>query len=901
MATPLKFASLLILTSALVAPAALAQTNPAPADSSADSAAAPAGAQAAEEAPPEVSVPGGDIVVVGRPNANVQRVAPAVVSILSTADIARTGEGNIAGALGRVTGLSVVGSGFVYVRGLGDRYSLALLNGSPLPSPEPLKRSIPLDLFPTNIVASSLVQKSYSVNFPGEFGGGVINLTTSAVPKDKFLTLSVGGGFQSETTGINGYTYYGSKTDWTGFDNGARNTPAGLAAYYATRQTTSQITDEQNRVLASSLVTPHLSILQRDGTIPPNVTASLSGGTSFDMGSDTTLGLIATAGYSNKWQTRDAIQQFSSQDDLSFKDSDFERVTTTDRVVVNGLLGTGIQFGDNKVRGTALYIRDTLKSARVGIGSRSPGIATFQTQDAAWYERQLIDTQLVGEFKPLEGLSLDLRAGYANSQREAPTETTFEYFKTNSSTDPYRDQYQISLTGNVGTRPRIAFSDLNENLWSGGADLTYKVIPTLNLSVGYSYQRTKRLTSRREFQLSADNSTPTGVLLLRPDLLFSPGVISGKGQNGVVNPFGIEANEVEPNPIWLARLRNHAGYGKINWQVTPEILIDAGVRYEWAREHVGRVSAFATDTGVLENDIQKHYWLPAGTITWEFQPDMQLRVNASKTIARPQFRELVVQPYFDPETNRTYRGNRFLTDSELINAEARYEWYFARDQRLSVAGFFKHIDRPIESYLSLDSSGNSASTYFANAPKADLWGAEFEVQKYVDMSTWSDAAMFAARRLVLIANYTYTKSKLKVSSGDTTIGGNEQVTPASAYFRDGAPLTGQSDHIANLQIGMEDTDKLSQQTLILSYASKRVTSRGVTANQPDVYEHPGFNLDFVWRQGLNLAGRDFDFKFEARNILYNKYKEYQETGSNRVYYNYYNLGTTFNLSVSTTF
>lgn len=895
MATPLRFASMLFLSSALIAPAALAQSNaPAPAN------AAPAAAEPAEETPPEVSLPGGDIVVVGRGNANVQRSAPAVVSVLSTADIARTGEGNIAGALGRVTGLSVVGGGFVYVRGLGDRYSLALLNGSPLPSPEPLKRSIPLDLFPTNIVASSLVQKSYSVNFPGEFGGGVINLTTNAVPKEKFLTLSVGGGFHSETTGINGYTYYGGKWDWTGFDNGSRNTPPGLAAYYATRQNTSQITDEQNRALAGSLITPHLSIVQREGTLPPNFSGSLSGGTSFELGSDTTLGLIATAGYSNKFQTRDAIQQFSSQDDLSFIDSNFERVSTTDRVVVNGLLGLGLEFGDNKIRGTNLFIRDTLKSTRVGLGTRSPGTATFQNTDTAWYERQLIDSQLVGEFKPMEGLSLDVRAGFANSQREAPAETTIEYFKTNNSADPYGDLYQISLTGNVGNRPRIAFSDLDENLWSAGADLTYKVTSGLNLSVGYAYQFTKRVTLRREFQLNADNSAPTAILLLRPDLLFSPGVINSV-QNGVINPYGIEANEVEPNPKWRARLLNHAGYAKLNWQATPEIQIDAGVRYEWAREHVGRASVFASDKAVLENEIKKHYWLPAGTITWEFQPGMQLRVNASKTIARPQFRELVVQPYFDPETNRTYRGNRFLTDSELINAEARYEWYFARDQRLSLAGFYKHIDRPIESYLSLDSSGNSASTYFANAPKANLWGVELEAQKYIDLSTWSEASMFASRRLVLIGNYTYTKSKLKVSASDTTIGGNEQVTPASAYFRNGAPLTGQSDHLVNLQVGMEDTDKLSQQTLILSYASKRVTSRGVTANQPDVFEHPGFNLDFVWRQGVSLVGRDFDVKFEARNLLYNKYKEYQQFGSNRVNYNYYNIGTTFNLSVSTTF
>ena len=199
---------------AAVEPAAAEQT---PAD--------PASAEPAQEQV-DVSVPGGgEIVVTGRRDANLAKTSGQVLTVLGAAEIARTGEGNIAGALSRVTGLSVVGSGFVFVRGLGDRYSLALLNGSPLPSPEPLRRVVPLDIFPTGVIASSLVQKSYSVNYPGEFGGGVINLTTTAVPKESFLTLGTGISGDSETTGNLGYTYYGSKSDNSGFDNGERDIP----------------------------------------------------------------------------------------------------------------------------------------------------------------------------------------------------------------------------------------------------------------------------------------------------------------------------------------------------------------------------------------------------------------------------------------------------------------------------------------------------------------------------------------------------------------------------------------------------------------------------------------------------------------------------------------------------
>ena len=181
MSTIARFAGALLVTSALVLPTLAAAQE----DASAAPEAPPSDGGAGELEKPhdeqvEISIPGGgdEILVTGRRDRNVARSSDQVVSILSSEEIARTGEGNIAGALARVTGLSVVGSGFVYVRGLGDRYSLALLNGSPLPSPEPLRRVVPLDLFPSGVIASSLVQKSYSANFPGEFGGGVINLTT---------------------------------------------------------------------------------------------------------------------------------------------------------------------------------------------------------------------------------------------------------------------------------------------------------------------------------------------------------------------------------------------------------------------------------------------------------------------------------------------------------------------------------------------------------------------------------------------------------------------------------------------------------------------------------------------------------------------------------------------------
>jgi outer membrane receptor protein involved in Fe transport len=124
--------------------------------------------------------------------------------------------------------------------------------------------------------------------------------------------------------------------------------------------------------------------------------------------------------------------------------------------------------------------------------------------------------------------------------------------------------------------------------------------------------------------------------------------------------------------------------------------------------------------------------------------------------------------------------------------------------------------------------------------------------------------------------------------------------PASNVFDDGQPLTGQSDHLANLQIGLENTDRLSQQTLLLTYASKRVTNRG-QGEQPDIFEKPGLRLDFVAREGIRLFGVEGELKFEARNLTGEDYEEFQALNGSRVDYNSYDVGRSFSLGLSIKF
>jgi len=875
----------LLLASALSAGTALAQEAQDAADVAADS----ADTQDSDDGI-DVAMPG--ITVTGIRERNVQRATTEVVSVLSTDDIARTGEGDIAGALSRVTGLSVVGNGFVYVRGLGDRYSLALLNGSPLPSPEPMRRAVPLDLFPTNVVASSLVQKTYSPAFTGEFGGGVINLTTISSPKTPFFTMSAGISGDTETTRNLGYDYYGGKNDWSGYDSGLRDIPPALGAFFDSGETMSSGNVDTTEI-AKEFVTPQNSLVQRIDSVPFDWSANVSAGDAWTVGNDSRLGLIGTAGFSSDWRTRDNLEQTPGSADLSFIDHDYERVSTDLRAVTNGMLGLSYEFGaGSKLRWTNIYIHDTLKRTSLAMGHENAQRlgADFQEQTTAWYERQLLGTQLSAEIH-LDPVTIGGRASYSQSKRDAPYELAIGYQRSNQAGSPYGAYFLNRLDNGQQGYATAAFSNLDEELVSAGVDVTMEFSPAIKGTVGLDYTDTQRESTRREFQIVAPSTFPNAVAMLRPDYLLGPAVIEY---------FGIGLIETtETDPAFEASLRTQAGFLQVQADLGDRLELSLGARYERGEQEVNPLQVFNTLTNSgASTSLENDYVLPAATLTWRFADNMQARFNASKTFARPQFRELMFQSYFDPETNRRYRGNPLLVDSDFVNAEARFEWYFAPEERFSAAAFFKKIDRPIEAFTGFDD--NTPVTSFANAPEATLYGGELELQKYFALDGLSEGAFFGTRRAVVIANYTYTDSKIGVGPGDLVSVYGTVTQPATNFFVDGSQLTGQSNHLVNLQLGLEQSGQLSQQTLLLSYASDRVTSRGASG-LPDIYESPGLRMDVVVRQGFTFFQQDIEAKFEARNILGRGYKEFQERGGNVVYYNKYDIGTSFVASLTMNF
>ncbi len=884
----LTLTGVLLGTSALIAPGlAFAQTPAAQ-----TSPISPTQQTPAVQAEPEQTSELDEIVVLGRFIPEPNRESAEVAAFLTSEDLERTGDSSAAAALTRVTGLTVVEGRFIYVRGLGERYSSALLNGSPLPSPEPLQRVVPLDIFPSNILDSVTVQKTYSANLPGEFGGGVIDLRTIDAPNEPFFSMSASIGGNTESTGEEGLVYFGSRTDFTGFDDGTRDIPGALKAAIATGKavTGANFTPQEIQLIGHSLVNSPLRLLQREKN-PVDLGFELAGGLSSEN-SLGTLGVTAVAGYSNKWNYRTGIREegtFEGEALVPRVTRNFE--SNQNDIQLNFLGGLSLTNENNELKWTNFYVRSVTKEGRSEAGFDGFAGAVLRSDFTEWFERQLFSTQLAGEHDFMDqAAKLSWRAAYATTSRDSPYETRFNYDADSNG------EFLHRTGGN-----RISFSELQDDILSGGADFSY-TLPLSDareavFSVGVAYSDNERDAERRDFQFVSTVGLTEEQRRSRVDYLYS---------DFNIRPNGIVLQEITGGAgsgaaTYNANLEVLAAYAQVDAEFLPLVRTTFGVRFEDGDQSVTTGDLFGGAAPFPATVLQNQYWLPSFTATWNFAEDQQLRVGASKTIGRPQFRELAPQAYTDPESDREFNGNPFLVDTELLNVDARYEWYFARQQYLTAGVFYKDLENPVESVIVASGTGSRQQS-FVNAPKATIFGAEFEAKKYFEFPDMG-SSFISNKRWLVQANYTWSDSEVKVSSSDrvrSPLGADQD---ASFFIADGSRLQGQSEHVANLQLGWEDDTARSQATFIVNYVSERITARGAgnaNSREPDIFQDPGVFLDFVYRKDFTVMARDMGFALELRNLLGTEFDEYQELG-NKIRVNNYDLGQGASVSLTARF
>lgn len=820
------------------------------------------------------------------------RTTSEVANLIDSADFTLQGDSDAAAALSRVAGIATSQDNFVYVRGLNERYSTALLNGSPLPSPAPLRRVAPLDLFPTSALKSILVQKTFSPDLPAEFGGGLVDIRTKSIPDSRFFEVSIGGGLNTQSSLQSGLLYDGSDSDIFGFDDGIRDIPS-LA---------NGLTPEFGRELSNN---SSLLVVQ-EGDVPGNFSFGATGGDIFDLNEDVSVGFIASVGYNNDWVTKEGRRGnafLAGAGELGEFD-DFERFSTENQIGLDAYGSVGFNLFDNhEIAFNGLLTRSSEKEARTNIGINDTD-EPRRIDALEWIERELWTTQVTGEhfFENLMGLEVDWRGSYSEAQRDAPYQLTTIYVLDDDLQNPRllgtqdANQFQFSEVLDDTTDFGI---DLALPIQSGSGDCFY--FCDVELKAGYSYVENDREATSRTFGLVGVAGAPEGTRL---DFLYNF-IFNNTDANGnILGGVRQVSDTVQPSK-YIATLEIDAAYVGIDTQITPYIRAAVGGRFEDAIQAVV-VGGFDDDLsmGPVDGLIDEEDFLPAATLTWNPIDDVQVRFGYSKTITRPQFRELASAIFVNSETDVTFIGNPFLENAEIENFDARFEYYYSADQFLTLGVFYKDMINPIEEVIV---PTENIQTTFLNAPAATLYGVEFEYESPLDLQNWFGWDFLGDGEFIVKTNYTWSDSEID-ADGEVAINVGTPLAPvrgttnAAGRIEDGRPLQGQSEHLFNLQLIYSDLGAGLDANLLFNFASERIrTAETLARNLPAIIEEPPATVDFVLTKRFEVREGDYDLTFKVSNIFGDSYDAYQELGSSRVEVDTYDVGTIFSLGLKKSF
>lgn len=844
-----------------------------------------AGTAMAQEGSEDVIVVRGALVPDEKQNTS------EISSLVDAEDFQRQGDSDIASALKRVTGLSIVDGKFPVARGLNERYSQTTLNGVPLPSPEPLRRAAPLDLIPTKILSGSMAQKTFSPQYSGEFGGAAIDLETVRVPEESYLQLEAGFSVDTESTMRSGYFYEGSDTDFLGFDDGLRDLPSVADEYVRNPGSVDQ-------AALDTAFDQNDTLLITGDEVPANGKLSATAGYVFADTADYRVGTTFSIGYNNEWDVRDGYQD--RRDTVTrVSTEDFEE--TRQSIEFNAFNTTGVEFGngDHEIALTTYILRSSLKRARIADFQDTDvrEDVLFRREATSWVEREVWQTQLNGShlFPNLSDLEMDWRVAYGEASREAP------YDRQTVRTRESDGRYAYFEGENFNT---LEFSTLEDENLYGGIDFT---VPfdlgqfPVEFAFGGAYTDNSRDNLRRDFDfedLGSASGVPDELEYSRIDLIYSEPVLA----SDIINLDPV-AGALFPDAS-TASLEVAAAYAMAEIEFNEYLRASVGARFEDSTEES---SVFLTSAPEDEQNysLEDDFLLPAVTVTWNPFGNLQVRGAYSETITRPQFRELAFTDFLDPNLDITLSGNPFLVNTEIENYDIRAEWYFARGEFLTIGAFYKDIQNPIEQYFTGREGG---AVSYLNAPSAELFGAEFEFEKRFALDELLGGDNWYGKELVFVTNYTYSDSEVSADGTVTTAQLSQgQVTPrtrdASGAITDGRKLQGQSDHLFNVQLGYEDIDSGTKVTGLLNYASERVVlAEAVDGSSPAVLEQPPVTLDLVISQDIELGGAEYGLGIKVQNILGSGYDAYREldTIGERPFLEY-DRGTEFSISLSREF
>jgi hypothetical protein len=809
-----------------------------------------------------------------------QRRTASVVNVLGAEQISRAGDSDVANALSRVTGLTLVDGQFIYIRGLGERYSSTLVNGANVPSPDPTRKVVPLDLFPTGVIRSILVQKGYAPDMPGDFGGGVVEIRTRGIPEEDFLQFDVSGGYREGTTFDDGITYAGGDRDWTGFDDGTREIPEPVADVISGGRRIPQprgpfnpdgISDEDLEALGESF--PNIWDVD-EKELPPDVGVSIEGGKRFSFADQWSAGITGSILWDDSWRARtEARRSFIPLGDGSLRPNDDYTIERTSRTIgLTGFLTGGVNYDDlHELNLTSMLLRQTEDETTRQIGFNLDEDGIIKINELEWQERQMIANQAEGRhvFPFLNSTRLEWDYSEARADLEEPDNRQYRF-------DPDEESEFIFSRRGDSNRRRYTFVD--DKSVDFGTDLfvPFKFFGWLDGEVSGGYRNTDKSRSSiiRRFVFDGTGEIPTDVRQRQSlEEILTPEFIG---------PDGVELQELtNAADNYTASLNIEAFYGNLDLTIAETIRISGGVRVEDWSQDVLTFSLFDPDAPPEgDAELSDENLFPAASVTWLISEKQQLRLSYAETIIRPDFKELSPSVFTDPILERRVIGNDELVPSDVLHLDARWEYYPSPSELISIGAFYKLIDQPVEVTVE---PGVQQRLTFENADEAENFGVEFEGRKTLDFLDqwlgWSNVF----EPFYLAGNVSVIESEITIDPEDRGI-----LTSTSRE------LQGQSPLVVNVQLGYDRPDWGLETTLLFNFVGERIVEVGVLG-APDKVEVGAGQLDFVaswkwsdhWQAKLKLGNLlDSEFRIEQGPRVTQQYKN-GRTASIGLKYNFF--------------
>lgn len=830
-----------------------------------------------------------------------------VADILGAEQLSRTGDSDAASALRRVTGLTLVDGKFIYVRGLGERYSSARLNGAAIPSPDLTRNVLPLDIIPSSIIESLAVQKAFSPSMPAAFGGGSIDIRTKSVPSEFVASFEVGLGYDSSAS--EGYTY----------ENQAGDIPSiltdAITQYRGDFSTGNIITknnlvnddsgsvSEQAVAINNDLLKalPRQFALQQE-SLDPSYNFKANIGNSIDedwLGG--TLGFLASGSYDTAWDAAEirtgVIAQDVTADECEEELDTAEQATkscfntvsdsfrTTESERYSGVLNIGYRLDAHEVSWSNLYLADNEDESEVSLLQSPAGSSVFtiaagnranRTHQFINEERALKVSQFVGKHTFLDwwGLGADWHYTRSHARTDIPTDVEFKF----------RDNYVDNVYSNsqiTGDDNRVIYSytDMDDRLNSYAGNLSLPVSFKdfdLEFKTGYDFSDRARTYSTSSFAVNNE----TGLSLNVNDASSSALLASGYLTDDFIDGQRILVDFNEPSAPdaddYIAVQKIDAAYASFDAFYKKLFRISGGVRYEEFKQvSIGTSSLIFTKEDlnslyspetIEEGSIVSDDLYPSLALTYVGGNDYQIRASYGETVVRPDLREVVSVTYFDPLTDIRTFGRVGLQSSPIKNYDLRFERYASSGDNYSIAAFYKDIGSPIETVLRIGDEDYSAT--FINGESAEVYGVEVE---------WLHDLTYISDGFFTSGNVTLSKSEAEI---DPSLAGN-LTNPTK-------PMTGHSEYVVNLQLNYDSANGEHSGSLVYNVSGERILAAGV-AGREDAYEQPFHSLDAVYTYYPSFNST---IKFKLKNVL----GEDQEVTQSDVVVRGREIGTSVSLS-----